>query len=504
MDALLGCVFAAQTPSQPARVIFMHEIPVEDGQPSKNGRADEAEATRDCFGIPEQLFAKLVVPSDEMCNRAFYTEIDAGQQVTTHAHGPHSHLHLISFPCKVSEFIPSQHFILTNTESSTMAQTPKSDRVQRFSVVLVLESLRTKRTDPTTDWLWQVPSHLSRALVSEEMRVGYLSQEIKRLSAERELDPTVRDADASTVRFGLDHLLKVLCEGIKKQGYAALRINGGLMCEVCVFPKVEVPPPSPEQAFALMCSREDLLQSLPSDSSDIVRKVVKHIKPTVSLGELMMRLALPLGTLQRVTQHLVYWKKVREVDVFMDNTRVIAASSASARFHDWQEYRKKKQLKLPEITFLEVISAFSQGETLVKVRDRLRLFLGLDFDSIFEWLVAEGLLAQLGTFYHFLPRRADEKRKMPCSGMDIATKFRNEYCPTYLSDEEMRLLRGRAADDNEFRFLCQFVKVFVRKHLRTDGPAFWREAESLSHGSKQAENLLAKNDDIFAPYACRC
>lgn len=45
-----------------------------------------------------------MLPDEELCNRPFYLEIDAGRRETPSKHGPWSHLLFVSFPCNVSEF----------------------------------------------------------------------------------------------------------------------------------------------------------------------------------------------------------------------------------------------------------------------------------------------------------------------------------------------------------------------------------------------------------------
>ena len=240
-----------------------------------------------------------------------------GQMETSHRHDPekhNDHLLFVSFPCNVSDF-------------SDMEER----RVQRFNVVHALDSRKTTRHDAQTSTLWQVSAHLSRALVCEETRAGFLSRESKQLAAEAD------GVDGSS--FSLARTLKDLFEGVSSKGCCALQVNN-ILCQVSVFPKGEdgrhgfadgmhkavcqeaISPPTAEQALSLTVPREELLSELPLDSSGIVPRMVKAITPRVSLGELEVHLALPLSTLQRVAVHLVYWKKARVVDVFQLHTWV--------------------------------------------------------------------------------------------------------------------------------------------------------------------------------------
>lgn len=568
MDALLGIVFVVQLPSHQPEVLFQHPHPREPGSfDTADGNEDptssltsslalnahteppvSCEASgpvglpetlasaedlrlrlRDCFGIPSNTFAKLMLPDEELCNRPFYLEIDAGQRRTCHAHGPWSHLLFASFPCNVAEFgRPEGRRAAGPPRGAGGAELEQRSKVQRFNVVHVLDSRRARRREKHTSTLWEVSAHLARALVSEEARVGYLSCEVRRLAShaqhglgEEGLPPSA-EASAPTElnAWGLDRLLTETFEGVQERGYSSLRVNGSILCQVCVFPKYEAPaPPSASHALTLTCAREELQQELPLDAADIVRIVVDAVDPTRSLGELMVRLALPLGTLQRVAQHLVYWKKARVVDVFQPHTRVAVApgvnthvkSPASTRFQEWQRQHKIKGVRITTaLTFSEVVSAFSGGRKLEIIEEhfrQLRAVVVVPFREVFEWLVAEGLLVQVATYYHFLPGRAIAGSQ-GMQHVHVNTNIRREFCPQYLTEEELRLLVLRAADDHQHLFLCRFVVQFARAHVRADGCRFAALVESFQQGGtfglQQAEQLLADNKDIFVPYLCQC
>lgn len=593
MDALLGVALVAKVPSQQPEVVFQYtqqELGPSTGSTVATDRCscdsareasglrispstDDIRATQlECFGIPVKIFAKLMLPDEELCNRPFYLEIDAGWRETSHRHDAYSHLHFVSFPCNVSEFsrpsdrppqqqqqqaaqlqqpllpqplpqqpLPQQLLPQQPATQQPLPQQPlpqqqlppplqqaqqldmsdlepldPRERVQHFNIVHILDSRRARRRDQHVSTLWQVSAHLSRGLVSEEARVGYLSKEVRRLAAALTEGQHGRAGDAkkqpeARARLSLDRLLADMFEGVHRHGYRSLRVNGSILCQVCVFRKLEAPaPPSAGQALALTCPREELQQELPIDSADIVRCVIAAVAPTASLGELMVRLALPLSTLQRVAQHLVYWKKARVVDVFQPHTRVAVApgvdtgpnSLAAERFHEWQRSQKFKSL---ELTFSEVISAFASGQPLQRVREQLSS--GADFGRVLEWLVVEGLVVQLATYCHFLPSRADGGRRPPC-GLNVNAKIRREYCPQHLTEAELLLLAARAQDDHQHLFLCRFVVEFARAHCRTDGCRFAALAASFDRGGafglQQAERLIRKNRDIFVPYVCRC
>lgn len=516
MDALLGVVFVAQLPSQPPTVIYQH--PRGRGTPCQavprcaatprdatlrpGAAPGEDSPLAEYFGIPAMILAKLSLPDEMLCNRPFYLEMDAGQRETSHEHGPHSHLHFVSFPCNVSEF--------SRPDASQQAKVDPKIKVQRFNIVHVLDSLRTCRHDKQASTMWQVSAHVSRALVSEETREGYLSKELQRLAA-KEPRP-----EGGRQRLCLEQLLQDMFEGVKQHGHKLLRVNGSILCQVSVFPKQEAPaPPSAGQALALSCHRDELMAELPVDFAEIVLRVVENVAPTVSLGELMVRLALPLGTLQRVAQHLVYWKKARVVDVFQPTTRLAVTpgitvaqySAAARRFYHFQEgWQGAQKTKAHQLMFSEVIAACFRGLTLEEVRAELDE--GVDFNRVLEWFIAEGLVVQLATYCHFLPMRADPDRSPAQQAVEVNTKIRREFCPEKLTEKELELLACRARNDQHHLFLCRFVVEFARAHCRIDGSMFAAFVESLGQGGAfgldQAQELISSNSDVFARYVCIC
>uniref|UniRef100_A0A7S4RNU7 Nitrogen permease regulator 3 n=1 Tax=Alexandrium monilatum TaxID=311494 RepID=A0A7S4RNU7_9DINO len=518
MDSLLGVVFVAQLPAKQPGVVLVYpstpqdavEDPGEEDMPQGSPRSPIVEDPGTIFGIPAPIFAKMALPDEVLCNRPFYLEIDGGRRLTSHVHDEFSHLHFVSFPCNASELsrvnTPPQ-------EGEELDPLDPRDRVQRFNIVHVLDSRRASRTETHTSTLWQVSADLARALMSEEARVGYLSKEIRRLGAASQWDSRLHSQaeclPEQRRRLTLEQLIENMFEGLHRRGHRSLRVNGTILCHVCVFPKLEDPaPPMADQALVLTCSRKELELEMPMDSADIVRRVIDSVSPVVSLRELMVRLALPLSTLQRVSQRLVYLKKARVMDVFRPNTRVAVASGvnmigfalASKRFHDWQKQRKAK-----EPNFFKVAEASRGGCTLRSLQEQLCPDTE-DFSKVLEWFVAEGIVAQLASYYHFLPSRARSSASTS-SGVRVNGTIHSEFCPDRLSEDELQLLATRAKDDQQHRFLCLFVVDFARAHRRADGCEFEAlVASSFEHSGEQTEakTVIEQNSDIFVPYVCTC
>lgn len=391
-------------------------------------------------------------------------------------------------------------------EGDLVTVSQKAEAVDKFNIVLILNARAADRSEHnSTATLWQIAAHLSRGLVSEENRAKYLSNEIKRLATRQPSHEqkamtleeengmqlmTSQESELPPPTGSLERLLVDMYNGVVQHGYAVLTINGMIRCQVSVYPKHEAPPPpSEEHALALLCPREQLMLELPPDSADVVRKVVEHTGPTVSLGDLVENCALPLSTFQRAAQHLVYWKKARVVDRYANDTYVTVAkgidtrqgSEACKRYDAWQEEEQRVKIKPPELTFQEIIAHFAEGRTLGKIREEFRVnCTNAQFDKIFERLVAEDVLVQLGKFYFF---HADTAPDTSDAG---------------LTESEIALLTGRGGSHLGQQFLHNFATFFAKPHRRIDNCLRW--AHPLK--KEEALALLEKNKDIFVPYTC--
>lgn len=538
MDALLGVVFVAQLKSQQPGVVALHPSPHDakreaeqaasaEGSPQSSPRSpplEERVRITECFGIPAKIFAKLMLPDEDLCNRPFYMGLDAGlreaglapqrQKAGNSAEegAGSNQLIFVSFPCNVSEFRDPEGGPLQK-DRDWRNPLDEREKVQRFNVVHVLDARRTSRLEKHTNCIWQVSCDLARALVNEEERVGYLSKEIRRLAG-KEHDLTQdqpldsRRLMDKRVKRTLEGLLADMYEGVHRSGYRSLRVNNNTLCLVCVFPKQEEPaPPAADQALVLTCAREEVLEELPKDSADVVRCITGNVSPFASLGELTVHVALPLETLQRVSQHLVYWKQARVVEVFRPDTRLAVApgvdssmdSPASLRFLEWQKRHKFKPL---DLSLAKVICAFRGGRTLKHVQEELGSG-GTDVGKILEWMLAEGMVLQLASYLHFLPARALRRTGGAPSGVVVGEELRQRLHPG-LSDAELHLLAGRCKDEKELLFLGRLALEFARAHVRTDGSGFAALAAGFGLCQAEAEDLIRRNSDIFLPYVSYC
>eukprot|EP00929_Paragymnodinium_shiwhaense_P121622 TRINITY_DN93935_c0_g1_i1.p1 TRINITY_DN93935_c0_g1~~TRINITY_DN93935_c0_g1_i1.p1 ORF type:complete len:580 (-),score=116.21 TRINITY_DN93935_c0_g1_i1:111-1850(-) len=561
MPALRGIVLVAQLHAQKARVVYVYEpesdnesrpderpvaaggVPVFTGAdigvtgPPVRQTSGDTENRPPCFGIDENEFSTFMLPDyEELWNKELHVRRCSGQMEMSGKHGPYSHLKLVSFPCNVAGVaFPSDgkkyrgrdkecrdemwKLLEKGSQFEKISQEIQAkDLVLRFNIVCVVDTLMAADGDKKPEILCQVSSHLARALVAEEKRVGYLSREVKRLLHAQE--PS--EGKPVTTSEGLDEIIKKMFVGIRSNGTALVRVNNLIDCPMLIFPKEEVTFPTAEQA--LMWTERTVLRG---DFARHVEEVLEHASPTKSLQEMSHELGMPFETVQRAAGHLIYHRRARAVDVFDNSTRVGLATNvdvgpksvAAEKFREWnRSYRSRHSL--PEVTYAEAVAACAECETVLAIKNWLSdACPGVDTRRILDWFIAENLLVQLGTFYHFLPTLAVKgarptafaERDLDRRVQAVRSKF-----PT-LSERELKLLASRCDDvassdewhmshlaEGDLWFLCKFVEEVVRANRRTDGPWFKVFCAGFEKNVDYLQDLLKKNSDILVPYICRC
>lgn len=552
MEGLLGVVLVVKFPSQQPHIAFQYpqrgvshesndiEKSTTDMRVSPKSKTPEVgdfpqPSQKECFGIPFQIFATLMIPGKELCDRPFYLEMDAGQFETSHRHDPQeeSHLLFVSFPTSCddppswssctptlgADDIPWMSLgdgsgTLTTDIQENFSESHRNirQRVQFFNVVHVLDLRRTCRHHPYVATLWQAVGHLSAALLYEERRVGYISWETEEVADSDSLSCD----DCRETGGGLFGLLINMYEGLMKDGYTSLYVNHYIFCRVSIFPKSMTPsPPSACQAIALKVPRDKLLEELPRDGAECVRRVILAAAPNVSLNDLMVSIELPLRSLQCIAQHLVFWNKAKIVDIFHPQVRVAlnpsvvtSCSDKEQRFNNWRREvfgrPKKRGYGNQTPSYFDVVNAFAAGKTLEKVRQEFTHG-HIEFQSVFEWVVAEDIIVQLAKFCRFTPLLAQEDQGIEGIG-HVHPQIREQFSPQ-LTEYELQLLLSRSQDNHVHDFLCRFVVEFLKKRRRIDGWMFAEFMQKCPHTLSEAWineecAFISDNEDIFVTYTC--
>ncbi|CAE7503827.1 unnamed protein product [Symbiodinium sp. CCMP2592] len=201
-DALLGTVLLAQLPVQPPEVLFFvpgDDEEQEDAPDDEEGVEDdfEPESSRDdfsilrsrnmgapvmssaedlnrhslqYFGVPSTTLAKLMIPMSEgqICNQLTISEVDAGKFEYAHRHNTkenHDHLLFVSHPCGFAK-------IADRNPETWKNKLPKSQLVQCFNIVHVLDSKIVSRLEARVRVLGEATQLVQEQLCREEIQTG--------------------------------------------------------------------------------------------------------------------------------------------------------------------------------------------------------------------------------------------------------------------------------------------------------------------------------------------
>ncbi|OLP89811.1 hypothetical protein AK812_SmicGene28692 [Symbiodinium microadriaticum] len=456
-DALLGTVLLAQLPVQPPEVLFF--VPGDDEEQDADAPDDEEgpedefepESSRDdfsilrsrnmgapvmssaedlnrhslqYFGVPSTTLAKLMIPMSEgqICNQLTISEVDAGKFEYAHRHNTkenHDHLLFVSHPSGFAKIAATQ---------------------------LVQEQL-----------------------CREEIQTGYVSWEVRRLKelirmkslGDHQADPEVVESE-----HPLERLIRDLYNRMKESGSQKLEVNGVDLYRSHDFPEdaVEV---SELQGISLFRTIKDVDREFPPDTDS-----------------------------SRAAQHLIVKKKAKVVNVFRPLTRVALAqgidtskdSLLAQHFTEWRKKhdpergrlskkKERREQKDSKTTFTEALTLFHKGMEIQNVKKEFKD--DAEYQMILGYLVAQGLVVQLGQFCHFMPHRARGRpsQSPPPNSHELRAthlwRAPTTFDPAlHLKEHEFRVLESRTADPDVLHFFVEFILRIVRLHKRLDSVAF--------------------------------
>ena len=488
----VGIVFVARQASSEARVLF--HLP-----------RSETEIVS-ALGVGAVEFAKFAMPAQWLMNRKLDFEIEKcgpsiADRMAVPVPGGCETLRFVSFPCDCSHEEPVEDAVRPVT------------LVTAFNVVFVLNSSRVSEDD--AELYWQALATLSRAFIAEEERCFYLSSEVDLLSEQDSRHESSLKRTLETVFHGL----RSAARGV------SLYVNDSILTHVGIIPFSEAPdPPQGHQALVLTCNPDSLQSALPVDSASNVRRVIDAADPSKTIKDHMIELGLPISTIQRISQHLIYWKKAKIVHPL--NKRLVLALDPAYRGQNglrptefiWEEFRAKFGTLKPEIAWFQVLHAFSMGKRLSDVRDLLSEEipqLQARFTELCTFLLSNGVLTYSAQFFRYFPPLGGPRAAPGPVGKRfglLATqrpKFQNllpheirsEFSPVEFEIIFERLKFNAAGAELMVKLISKYAKkhkdlltarVELSEQNRCTNEDFHRYTESLLTG--YLDSLLVKYD----------
>jgi hypothetical protein len=270
-----------------------------------------------------------------------------------------------------------------------------------------------------------------------------------------------------------------------------------------VIPLAEAPePPAGHEAVLLTDNSEHLQSSLPVDSASNVRRIIDAAKPSQTIKGHMIDLGLPISTIQRIVQHLVYWKKARIVPPLTKRLVLALCPSATVRIPE----HLRDKFKINYASWLKILHAFSLGAKLADVKESLTEEipqLQTKFTDIVETLLSEGILSYTAQFFRYFPPRG---KRIPLTA-SMRPKFQNTLPPeirSAFSPAEFEVIYERLKlNPSGSELMVKLISNYVKKHkdvmtarvelneqMRCTNDDFHRFTDALSTGF--LDSLLVK------------
>lgn len=332
-------------------------------------------------------------------------------------------------------------------------RTNKDDTATMILINIVF-ALQASASHSVVKCYYDLSKRLGKALRHEEKRCSYLTEEMKIMLAahdevsaldsevngdvDEEDDENLRHSVSSATyssengtdttpksafhiilqRSSLARSMKCVFEELSNTGMVQVRINKWVLLSFCLPHKAHqihnrgliIEPETidkclqklrPYHGILLMVNPNDLLASIPLDSSSALLRLIKLYSPLKSLQTLAMEADLTLKQVSQLTGHLVYWAKATVIYPLCESNVYVVAPGANVHIHSplVEEFAKE----FPGLCLLQMLSEFSLPAPLWYIARNgcggggggARLA------RCVAWLLRRRLLLQLHTYVQF-------------------------------------------------------------------------------------------------------
>ena len=295
-------------------------------------------------------------------------------------------------------------------------QDRQSGRRTTLTMFHVVIALRADTHYSIVHCYHELSQRLGLILYHEELRVGYMTQQMRNLIfAQDEVGTLPEDQQESVFSLAVErsHLarnIKTIYHDLCLNGEVRIYVNKWVELSFCLphkvhrkhLPNVLVEPESileclesvrPYHSILLLADPQDLLDQLSTDSSPGLRRLVRQSSPLKSFRTLACDCDLSLKQIFQLTGHLLYWGRATIIYPVCENNLYVV--SPSVRPHLPHRIKEKFYEKFSE-SLLESLASFSLPRS-VSVSPPLALHQHRHTEIII-WLLQHHLVTQLHTY----------------------------------------------------------------------------------------------------------
>ncbi|XP_077302655.1 GATOR complex protein Nprl3 isoform X2 [Arctopsyche grandis] len=322
----------------------------------------------------------------------------------------------------------------------TLFRANKDDGTSSTILINIVFALQALASHSVVKCYYDLSKRLGKALRYEEKRRAFLSEEMKiMITVHDELSSMDSDdednADTSLEccsipdnpprsafhiilqKSSLANSLKIVFEELSNSGIIQVRINNWVLVSFCLPHKAHqfhnrglvIEPETidrclrslrPYHGMLLLVDPNELLETMPLDSSSSLIRLIMQYSPLKSLQTLAIEADLPLSQVFQLTGHLVYWAKATIIYPLCESNVYVIAPDAQVHLNS--PLVEKFAQDFPGLCLIQVMSMLSLPAPLWYPSRTWAGGAALLARCV-VWLLQRHLLLQLHTYIQFLP-----------------------------------------------------------------------------------------------------
>ncbi|CAD7081364.1 unnamed protein product [Hermetia illucens] len=346
-------------------------------------------------GFPDEVLSTLFAVKSELCNRKFELKVND--------------VRFVGHP--------------------TLMQAKESKEDTSFILINIVFALYAQASYSIVTCYYELSKKLGYALVHEENRVGYLSEEMNlmvkthdEIAAVIEQDRGKSELEAFDLvleRSTLAQCLKSIYHDLCTTGLLNITINQFVTLCFCLPQKahqfhkkgVIVEPETidrclhslkPYHGMLLLVNFAELLDCVPPSGALMLLKLIEVYNPLKSLQNMASDADLPIDHVYELVGHLVYWAKATIIYPLCETNVYVIAPDAP--LYTNSPLVEKFSTEFPGMSLFEVISDFSLPTSIGHLTTPLQqpARQGILAQMVL-WMLQHHLLMQLHTYVQFMP-----------------------------------------------------------------------------------------------------
>lgn len=316
----------------------------------------------------------------------------------------------------------------------------KSSSYFRINVVFALHA---QASYSVVKCYYELSKRIGVALLYEEKRAGYLSNEMKMMvSCMDEVAAAAQEHDHATTASGpcggnvfdtilkdstLAQFIKTIYQDLSTTGLLNVTMNQSVTLSFCLPQKahqfhkkgVVIEPETidrclhalkPYHGMLLLVDPSELLDCVPPSGARMLLQLIEAYNPLKSLQNMASDADLLIDHVYQLVGHLVYWAKATIIYPLCETNVYVIAPDAQLNIHS--NLSEKFSTKFPGMSLFEVISDFSLPTSIGHLTTPLQHPARQGrLAQMVLWMLQHHLLMQLHTYVQFIASYDDDEEE---------------------------------------------------------------------------------------------